>query len=66
MIIVTGTTRTTVGSQKMIKFIFDEKMIDEALKANGWSSGWNSADWCHETDNPDYVFIQKKKHLLNC
>ena len=38
----------------MTKFIFDEEMIGEALKANGWSSGWNSQMWVHENENPDY------------
>ena len=52
----------------MIKFIFDEKMIDEALKANGWSSGWNSDEWCHKEDNADYSSYTTKEafaKLLN-
>ena len=29
-------------------------MISEALKANGWSNGWNNQMWVHENENPDY------------
>ena len=52
----------------MIKFIFDEEMIDTALMANGWSVGWYPTDWCHERDDPDYVSYSKKEaftKLLN-
>lgn len=35
-------------------FCFDEEMIKTALEANGWSLGWNSDYWVHETQNADY------------
>lgn len=47
----------------MIKFTFDEEMIDTALMANGWSAGWNSTDWSHKDDNPDYVSYTKKRSI---
>jgi hypothetical protein len=52
----------------MIKFTFDEEMIDTALMSNGWSAGWNCTDWCYERDDPDYVGYSKKEaftKLLN-
>ena len=52
----------------MIKFVFDEEMIDDALKANGWSAGWNSNEWSHEDENADYCSYTTKEaftKLLN-
>ena len=40
----------------MIKFVFDEEMIDDALKANGWNAGWNSDEWSHKDDNADWFW----------
>lgn len=38
-----------------MKFCFDEKSIEVALRANGWSDLWNPNNWVHETDiYPDF------------
>jgi hypothetical protein len=42
-------------------FCFDEEMIETALIANGWETGWNSEMWVHKSENADYVSYSKKE-----
>ena len=41
-----------------MKFCFDEKAIEAALRANGWSECWHPDCWVHESsENPDYAAV---------
>lgn len=44
-----------------LTFCFDDEMIETALVANGWNTGWNSKDWVHNSENPDYVSYSKRE-----
>jgi hypothetical protein len=42
----------------IMKFCFDEKAIEVALRANGWSECWHPDNWVHESsENPDYAGV---------
>lgn len=44
-----------------LTFCFDDEMIETALIANGWSIGWNSKEWMHESDSQYYASYSKKE-----
>lgn len=48
--------------KEVMKFTFDDKMIDIALRVNGWSDLWHPDNWVHySSKNPDYAGVSKKK-----
>jgi hypothetical protein len=46
---------------KKLTFCFDEEMIETALIANGWGTGWNSEMWVHENEAVYYASYSKKE-----
>ena len=45
-----------------MKFTFNEEMIDNALRANGWKDLWHPDNWVHESaNNPDWAGVSKKQ-----
>lgn len=43
-------------------FSFNEQMIEDALRANGWNDLWNADNWVHESaSNPDWAGVSKKQ-----
>jgi hypothetical protein len=46
---------------KKLTFCFDEEMIETALIANGWETGWNSEMWVHKNESVYYASYSKKE-----
>ncbi len=43
-------------------FSFNEQMIDDVLRANGWKHLWHPNNWVHESaSNPDLTGVSKKE-----
>lgn len=48
-----------------LTFCFNDEMIDTALRANGWSEGWNDEYWVHESyESADYGGARKKEAFV--
>lgn len=45
-----------------MNFSISERMIDDALRANGWNDLWDSDNWVHESSiDPDKAGVSKKR-----